>query len=135
MSEYAAGDHRLLRAALLLDSMLEGALGLLCIVLADAVARALGLVQANATLWLRLFGFVLIAYGALLLWVAFQQRVSRRVTQLTIVLNLVWALAVIAVLSTGAFGLSPSGRTILIAVTGAVLLLTVLEYAGLRKLE
>lgn len=134
MTEYAAGESRLLRAALLLDSILEGALGLPCILAAEAVAGLLGLQQPNATLWLRLFGFLLVAYGALLLWVSAQQHISRRVTAATILLNIGWVFAVALLLATDVFGFSSTGITVVIAITAATALLTVIEYVGLRRL-
>ncbi len=133
MTREPVAESRLLRAALLGDSMLDGAMGLACIVAAGPVAALLGLEAENATLRLRVLGIILIASGALLLWLSAQHRVYRPLVRVAIVLNSVWIVVTLAL----AFGLivnvSESGRAVLVTQAALLAVLTVLQGVGLRR--
>ncbi len=128
MTPEPLGDTRLLRAALLGNSMLDGAMGLACIWAAGPVATLLGLQAENATLRLRVLGIILVASGALLLWTGAQHRVSRRMTGVIIVLNVVWVLLSL-LLALGLFvPLTEAGRVVVIVQAALVALLTACQW-------
>ena len=128
MTPEPLGDTRLLRAALLGNSMLDGAMGLACIWAAGPVAALLGLQAENATLRLRVLGIILVASGALLLWTGAQHRVSRRMTGVIIVLNVVWVLLSL-LLALGLFvPLTEAGRVVVIVQAALVALLTACQW-------
>ena len=128
MTRELVGDSRLLRAALLGDSMLEGAMGLACILAAGPVAALLGLEAENATLRLRVLGIILVASGAVLLWTSAQHRVSRRMTGVIIALNGLWVLLSL-LLAFGVFvPLTDVGRAVVLVQAGLVALLTACEW-------
>lgn len=114
----------MLRAALLGDSMLDGAMGLACILAAGPIAALLGLQAENATLRLRVLGIILVASGAALLWASAQPRVSRRFTGLAIVLNSVWVLLSLLLVSGLIVPLTDVGRAVVIGQAALVALLT-----------
>ena len=124
MTREPLGDTRLLRAALLGGSMLDGAMGLACILAAGPVAALLGLEAENATLRLRVLGIILVASGAALLWASAQHRVSRRFTGLVVVLNGVWVLLSLLLASGMIVPLTDAGRVVIVGQATLVLLLT-----------
>jgi hypothetical protein len=133
MTREPVGESRLLRAALLGDSMLDGVMGLACILAAGPVAALLGLEAENATLRLRVLGIILVASGALLLWLSAQYRVYKPLVRAAIALNTLWIIVTLAL----AFGLivnvSESGRAVLVAQAALLAVLTALQGYGLRR--
>ena len=132
MTPELLGDYRLLRAALLGDSMLDGAMGLACIVAAGPVAALLGLEAENATLRLRVLGIILVASGAVLLWTGAQHRVSRRMTGAIIALNGLWVLLSLILAFGPLLALTDAGRVVVVGQAALVALLTACELYCLR---
>lgn len=114
MSYELLGERRLLRAAILGDSIVDGLLGLACILAAGPVAALLGLEAENATLRLRVLGLILFTSGALLLWTAAQHRINRHLAHTIIALNLVWIAISVGVAFRPWFALTDVGRVILL---------------------
>lgn len=126
MTREPLGDTRLLRAALLGDSILDGAMGLACILAAGPVAALLGLESENATLRLRVLGIILVASGAVLLWASAQHRVSRRFTGLVVFLNGLWVVLSLLLALGVVVPLADLGRVVIV---GQALLVTLLTSA------
>lgn len=108
------GESRLLRAALLGNSLLKGVLGLACILAAGPVVGLLGLQADNATLYLRIFGMMLFSFGALLLWFAAQHRVSPRFVGTVVALNLAWSVGSVAAVVGPWLVLTDTGRLVVL---------------------
>jgi hypothetical protein len=121
-------ESRSLRIALLLDSMLDGGMGLACILAAGPVVALLGL-PAESTLQLRIVGILLIAGGALLLWMSAQHPVNRVLLRLAVVLNALWVVATLAIALVPLLPVTDAGRVLIVA---QALILAVLVFIEAR---
>lgn len=126
MLQQPVAESRSLRIALLLDSMLDGGMGLACILAAGPVVTLLGL-PAEATLQLRIVGILLIAGGALLLWMSAQQPVSRALLRLAAVLNALWVVTTLAIALMPLLPVTDAGRVLIVAQALVLAVLTFIE--------
>jgi len=125
----AAADSELLRFALRADATLCAGLGLVTAMTADPLSRLTGL-SATAE-WIG--GAALVAYGVALYCAA---RISdiRRVGAAVAVGNVVFVAAVAVALVAGALPLTRFGVTAAAAFAAATVVLTWLQYLGVRRL-
>jgi len=119
----------LLRRALLADGAVSGATGLLLALAAGPLGDLLDL----PTLLLRLTGVSLLPYAAALLYVATREAIDRSAVWVVIGLNLLWAVASIALLLTGWVEPSGLGYAFVIAQALVVAAFADLQYLGLRR--
>ena len=119
----------LLRRALLADGAVSGATGLLLALAAGPLGDLLDL----STLLLRLTGVSLLPYAAALLYVATREAIDRSAVWVVIGLNLLWAVASIALLLTGWVEPSGLGYAFVIAQALVVAAFADLQYLGLRR--
>ncbi|TRW78382.1 hypothetical protein FK535_25175 [Mycolicibacterium sp. 018/SC-01/001] len=124
-----AGDSDLLRLAVRADATLCAGFGLFVAMAADPLSRLTGL-SATAE-WIG--GAALVAYGVALYCAA---RITdiRRVGAAVVVGNIVFVAAVAAVLLTGVLPLTRLGATAALLFTTATVVLTWLQYLGVRRL-
>ena len=80
-------------------------------------------------------GFVLLVYGAMLLFFAGREPVNRRVTQIAIVLNMLWVVDSYAGLFFGIFPINTAGKWAIAFIAEVVLIFGILEIVGLRRLS
>ena len=119
----------LLRRAFLLDTIVSGMMALLLTLGAGELAPLLDLPEPL----LRETGLFLIAYTALVGWLATRQSMPRLLVVIVIVGNAVWTLASIALLFSDAVTPNGLGQIFIVAqalVPGA---LVELQYIGLRR--
>lgn len=126
MPQQPIPESRPLRTALLLDSMLDGGMGLACILAAGPVVTLLGL-PAEATLQLRIVGIILFAGGALLLWMSAQHPVSRSLLRLAVGLNALWVVATLAVALVPLLPVTDAGRVVIVAQAAVLAVLTFIQ--------
>lgn len=120
---------RLLKAALAADAVVSGAVALLQIVAADALAGLLSLPRAL------LFetGLFLVGYAVLLVVLARSARVPAWLIAFIVAGNAGWAIACIALLASGWVAPTAAGVGYVVLQAVAVLLFAALEAAGLRS--
>ena len=119
----------LLRFAMRADATLCAGLGLLLAMAADPLSRLSGL-SATAE-WLA--GAALVVYGVALYVMAAAPFV-RRIGVGIVVANVVFAVAVVAVVAAGVLPLTGMGVAMMLATVAATLGLAYLQYLGVRRL-
>lgn len=124
-----AGIDSLLRVALRADATLCGGLGLVIAMAADPLSRLSGLSATSE--WIG--GAALVGYGAALFLAAGASDV-RRVGVGVLVGNIVFALAVAAVLATGLLPLTEAGVAGIAGFTAVTLAFAFVQYLGVRRL-
>jgi hypothetical protein len=121
----------LLRLALRLDAAASGALGLLTLTAAPALAGLLGMPAALP--WP--LGLFLVAYAAALWVAASRPRVNRPFVWAVIVGNSLWVLASVAVVVVGPFALTGLGVAFGLVQAAAVALFADLQFLGVRRAQ
>ncbi|KUH93643.1 hypothetical protein AU189_15390 [Mycolicibacterium acapulense] len=124
-----AGIDSLLRVALRADATLCGGLGLVIAMAADPLSRLSGLSATSE--WIG--GAALVGYGAALFLAAGASDV-RRVGVGVLVGNIVFTLAVAAVLATGLLPLTEAGVAGIAGFTAVTLAFAYAQYLGVRRL-
>ncbi|MFV9632989.1 hypothetical protein [Mycobacterium neumannii] len=124
-----AGTDSLLRVALRADATLCGGLGLAIAMAADPLSRVSGLSATSE--WIG--GAALVGYGAALFLAAGASDVHR-VGVGVLVGNIVFALAVAAVLATGLLPLTEAGVAGIAGFTALTLAFAYAQYLGVRRL-
>jgi len=119
----------LLRFAMRADATLCGGLGLLIAFTADPLSRVSGLSAASEYA----MGAALVLYGAALYVLAAAPNV-RRVGTGIVAANVVFAVAVVAVLAAGVLPLTGAGVVMMLATVAATLGFAYLQYLGVRRL-
>ena len=119
----------LLRFAMRADATLCAGLGLLLAMAADPLSRLSGLSATSE--WLA--GAALVVYGVALYVMAAAPFV-RRIGVGIVVANVVFAVAVVAVVAAGVLPLTGMGVAMMLATVAATLGLAYLQYLGVRRL-
>jgi hypothetical protein len=119
-----------LRRSLQLDGIASGLCGALLLLAAGPIAALIGLPGPGLA---RAAGAGLLVFAAALLWNAARATVSRGEALGTVVLNVAWVLGSAIVIVDGPLTLV--GNLAVAAVAAAVVLFTVLEIVGLRRLR
>ena len=119
----------LLRFAMRADATLCAALGLLLAMAADPLSRLSGLSATSE--WLA--GAALVVYGVTLYVMAAAPFV-RRIGIGIVVANVVFAVAVVAIVAAGVLSLTGMGVAMMLATVAATLGLAYLQYLGVRRL-
>ena len=119
-----------LRRSLQLDGVASGLTGVLLLAGGGMLAPLFGVSERA---FIHMIGGGLIVFAAVLLWNAARTRPSRGVTVTAVVLNIGWVLGSAVLMVDGALTLV--GNLAVAAVAGAVVLFTVLEVVGLRRLK
>ncbi len=125
----STAEPSLLRRALLADSVVTGASGLLLTLAAGPLADVFDV----PTLLLRLAGVSLLPYTALVLYIATRGTIPRRGTWAIIGLNLLWAVDSLLLLITGWVDPSALGIAFIIAQALIVAAFAEAQYLGLRR--
>ena len=120
-----------LKFAFIADAAVSGAVGVLQLLLPRALAD--WLLLPNALLLGT--GVFLAAYAALLLVFARSKSLWRALVQFVIIGNVGWAIACLALLTSGAVAPSALGSAFLAVQVVAVLAFAGLEFAGLKRSE
>ncbi|NUP66219.1 MAG: hypothetical protein HOV96_33390 [Nonomuraea sp.] len=124
-----ADRTKFLRLALAADAVVTGVNGLVYLALAAPASDLLG---PGAGL-LREIGLFLLVYGAAVGLLAARPAISPAAVKAVIALNVVWTLASVAAVVTGAAGLTTLGAIWAIAQALVVGLFAELQITGLRK--
>ena len=119
----------LLRFAMRADATVCAGLGLLLAMAADPLSRLSGLSATSE--WLA--GAALVVYGVALYVMAAVPFV-RRIGIGIVVANVVFAMAVVAVVAAGVLPLTGMGVAMMLAIVAATLGLAYLQYLGVRRL-
>jgi uncharacterized protein YjeT (DUF2065 family) len=120
---------QLLRRALLADAIFSGIAAVLLTLDATALAPLLELPEAL----LRETGLFLIAYTALVGWLAARARVPKALVVLVIAGNAAWTIGSIALLFSGAVTPNLLGEAFVVAQAIATGVFAELQYIGLRR--
>jgi hypothetical protein len=118
-----------LSRALLADTIFSGVAAVALTLGAGALAPFLNLPEAL----LRESGLFLIAYTALVGWLATRSTVAKALVLLVIVGNVAWTLGSIALLFSGAVSPNLPGQVLVVAQAIATGVFAELQYIGLRK--
>jgi hypothetical protein len=118
-----------LRRSLQLDGIASGLCGALLLLTAGPISALIGLPNPGLA---RAVGAGLLVFAAALLWNAARPSISRGEAVGTVVLNVAWVLGSALVVVDGPLTLV--GNLAVVAVAAAVVLFTVLEIVGLRRL-
>jgi hypothetical protein len=118
-----------LRRAILADAIFSGVSAIVLTFAAAALAPLLSLPEAL----LRETGLFLIAYTALVSWLGTRQAMPKALVLIVIAGNVVWTLASIALLFSGAVTPNLLGEVAIAAQAIAVGAFAELQYIGLRK--
>ena len=118
-----------LRRALLADAVFSGVAALGFTFGAGAFASLFSLPEAL----LRETGLFLIAYAALVGWLAARASVSRALVLLVVIGNAAWTVGSIALLLSGAVSPNLAGELMVVAQAIATGVFAELQYVGLRK--
>lgn len=125
----AAGDEFLLRFALKLDGAVSGLVAALSLLGARMLDEALGLPA-----WLHWGqGAFLAVYAGALWYAATRRAVVRPIAVAAVVLNVVWAVGCVALLTAGWFAITAAGVCYVGFIGVAVLVFAALQVAGLRR--
>ncbi|MFG1710049.1 hypothetical protein ACFLIM_43470 [Nonomuraea sp. M3C6] len=122
---------KFLRLALSADAVVTGGNGLVYLALAAPVSSLLG-PEAGV---LRGIGAFLLVYGAAVGFLATRRPISPAATKAVIALNIIWTLGSVAVVVTGAAGLTTIGAIWAIAQALVVGVFAELQITGLRKIR
>jgi hypothetical protein len=113
--------------------------GIFALVSAAAAILAAGpiaeLIELETPIALVVLGFVLLGYGAMLLFFADREPVNRRVAQIAIVLNLLWVVDSYAGLLFGFFPVNTAGKWAIALIAEVVFVFGLLEIYALRRLN
>jgi hypothetical protein len=113
--------------------------GIFALVSAAAAILAAGpiaeLIELETPIALVVLGFVLLGYGAMLLFFADREPVNRRVTQIAIVLNMLWVVDSYAGLLFGFFPVNTAGKWAIALIAEVVFVFGLLEIYALRRLN
>jgi hypothetical protein len=118
-----------LRRGLLVDGVISGATGLLLLFGAGFLQELLGV---PGTL-LRTAGVILVPFAAALLYMATRQRLSPGAVRTVIVSNVLWVVASIGLLISGAITPSILGYGFIVMQAVAVGVFAEVQYVGLRR--
>ncbi|KPF98929.1 hypothetical protein IP86_10085 [Rhodopseudomonas sp. AAP120] len=121
----------LLRRALQADALVSGAMALLLVTGASALAPLLALPQAL----LLETGLFLIAYAAFVGWLGSRGALQRSLVLLVIIGNALWTLASVALLLSGAVAPNALGIAFVAIQAITVGVFAELQYVGLRRSE
>ena len=99
---------------------------------AGPVAELIGL---ETPLALVILGFILLAYGATLVFFADRSPINRRVAQVAIVLNMLWVVDSYAGLLFGFFPVNTAGKWAIAIIAEAVFVFGLLQIIALRRLS
>ena len=122
---------QLLRRALLADAIFSGVSAVVMTLDAGALAPFLNLPEAL----LRETGLFLIAYTALVGWLATRPAAPKALVMIVVAGNAAWTLASIALLFSGAVSPNLLGIVVVIAQAIATGVFAELQYIGLRRSE
>ena len=122
-------SSQLLRRALLADAMFSGIAAVLLAVDADALAPLLELPQAL----LQETGVFLLAYAALVGWLASRASVAKPLVLLVVVGNAAWTVGSIVLLFSGAVSPNLLGEGFVAAQALATGVFAELQYIGMRR--
>ena len=123
------GDDRLLRLSLQLDAVATGAVGALML----AVGAVLDDLLGTPLTLLVPAGIFLIAYAAAIWAVGSRPVVSRPAARAALIINLLWTVASVALVTPGPFALTALGMAFVLAQAAAVALFADLQFVGLRR--
>lgn len=98
---------------------------------AGPVAR---LIELETPVALVILGFILLGYGAALLFFADKAPINRRVAQVAIVLNMLWVIDSYAGLLFGFFPVNTAGKWAIALIAEAVFVFGILQIIALRRL-
>jgi hypothetical protein len=93
------------------------------------------LIELETPIALVVLGFVLLGYGAMLLFFADREPVNRRVAQIAIVLNMLWVVDSYAGLLFGFFPVNTAGKWAIALIAEVVFVFGLLEIYALRRLN
>jgi hypothetical protein len=122
-------SSQLLRRALLADAVFSGISAVVMTLGAGALAPLLNLPE----ILLRETGLFLVAYAALVGWLASRPSVPRTLVMIVIAGNAAWTLASIALLFSGAVAPNLLGEIVVVAQAIATGVLAELQYVGMRR--
>lgn len=125
----AKPDSVFLRRVLLLDAAASGAMGVLLLLAAGPLVDWLGLPLAL----LRGAGIVLLPFAAWVTWVATRNPISRRMTWVVVVVNVLWVLDSVLLLFTGWVEPTALGYAFVLGQAFVVAALAEAQYVGLRR--
>ncbi len=120
---------QVLRRALLADAVFSGISAVVMTLDADALAPLFNLPEAL----LRETGLFLIAYTALVGWLATRPSLPKAIVMVVVAGNAAWTLASIALLFSGAVAPNLLGEIVVVAQAIATGVLAELQYIGLRR--
>ncbi len=132
-----SGDS-FLRAALKLDAVASGAVGVLMLLAAGFVVgdeRPLVTLLGAPVALLASAGLFLIAFAVFVWLSGSQRRVGGAAPGTVVAINSLWVLASVAVVAAGAFPLTALGALFVLVQAGAVALFAVLQSIGLRRVR
>jgi hypothetical protein len=92
-------------------------------------------IELETPIALVVLGFVLLGYGAMLLFFADREPVNRRVAQIAIVLNMLWVVDSYAGLLFGFFPVNTAGKWAIALIAEVVFVFGLLEIYALRRLN
>jgi hypothetical protein len=124
-------SSQLLRRALLADAVFSGVSAVAMLLDAGPLASFLNLPEAL----LRETGLFLVAYTALVGWLATRTAVPKPLVLLVVVGNAAWTLASIALLFSGAVSPNLFGIIVVVAQAIATGVFAELQYMGMRRSE
>lgn len=93
------------------------------------------LIELQTPLALVILGFVLLGYGAMLLFFAGREPAGRRVAQIAIVLNILWVVDSYAGLLFGFFPVNTAGKWAIAIIAEVVFVFGLLQIYALRRLN
>jgi len=120
---------QLLRRALLADAVFSGISAVVMTLNASALAPLFNLPEAT----LRETGLFLIAYTALVGWLATRPSLPKAIVMVVVAGNAAWTLASIALLFSGAVAPNLLGEIVVVAQAIATGVFAELQYIGLRR--
>ena len=124
-------SSRPLRQALLVDAVASGGMGVLLVAAASPLAPLLGLPVSL----LRAVGLFLIPFAAFLLWVARRADTLHGLVRTIVIGNVLWILASILLLVSGAVSPTGLGTLFVVAQAAAVAVFAYLEYRAVATIS
>jgi hypothetical protein len=124
-------NDKLIRLALRLDAVASGGVGLVLLLAAPFLDGTLGLSVVTQ----RVLGVLLVAWAPLLLTLASRPSIRRGPVWAVLVVNVLWVLETGVALVAGVFPLTGLGVAFMIVQAVTVLVLTELQWMGLRRLQ
>ncbi len=123
------GSGGLLRRALWLDAIVSGAFGLLGLVATGWLSTRFGVPEGL----LRGAAAVMVPWVALLVTLATRATIASAAVNLVITVNLLWAVASVGVLLSGAVSPTTLGTLFVLVQAAGVVLFAALQYVGSRR--